>query len=486
MNDLHKAYAVLGLEPGSSMDSIMRRYKRLIMVWHPDRAPTKEHKDFAEEELKKINNAKDLLTKHFHGGHKATGCECQPGQATGAGAKSTAGASAGPGPRYHQSKTAEEKQREDEAARNRDAARKRREQEEAKQKQDKANQEYQKKQAEQSMQSAMQQQGALKDEKLRWQISIGIIIAFIGLEIFGSAAIGMKDWWHDFTWKWQRDHPSSDAGSKPPDIGINTGTDTGTTTSAPYIPPYDRTPGGNTTTWQQEQEQRDKEQKDREKKQKDQDIYFAKLEVDKYEKAIEHSQTTIAQLEAQIANPEISGVERNKLVDYQNFQRKCLADSQEGLKYAQQKLSQLQGGSEPSTPSIVSPLPGSGPGIPLVPIPERKSFFSSTPSIYKSPFGPAQNPDTVPATSKPMFDFSKQGGALDPNSVPDSSQSSLEYFSKLKTVPLTPSTSQPPAQTNTGDGSSLQSLLDSFKTRRSTQSLQDILKNTGTSTTTSP
>ena len=62
MNELHKAYAILGLEPGSTMDSIMRRYKRLIMVWHPDRAPTKEHKDFAEEELKKINNAKDLLT----------------------------------------------------------------------------------------------------------------------------------------------------------------------------------------------------------------------------------------------------------------------------------------------------------------------------------------------------------------------------------------------------------------------------------------
>lgn len=486
MNELHKAYAVLGLEPGSSMESIMRRYKRLIMVWHPDRAPTQEHKEFAEEELKKINNAKDLLTKHFNGAHKASGCECQPGQASTAGAKGSAGASAGPGPRYHRSKTAEEKQREDEAARNRDAERKRKEQEEARQKQ--ANEEYQKKQAQQSMQSAMQQQSALKDEKLRWQISIGIIVAFIGLEFFGWMAIGMKDWWHDFTWKWQRDHPSSDAGSKP-DIGTNTGTDTGTTTSAPYVPPYDRTPGGTTTTWQQDQAQRDKEQKERDQKQHDQDIYFAKLEVDKYEKAIEHSQTTIAQLEAQIANPEISGVERNKLVDYQNFQRKCLADSQESLKYAQQKLNQLQGNTESTIPPIVSPLTGNEPGIPLVPIPERKSFFSPAPTINTSPFGPAQNPDTTPngATSKPMFDLSKLRGAQDPNSSPNSS-SSLDYFSKLKTVPLTPSTSQPPAQTNTSplDGTSVQSLLDSFKKRRANQSLQDLLKNTGTNTDTSP
>ena len=88
MNELHKAYAVLGLDPGSSMESIMRRYKRLIMVWHPDRAPTPDHKEFAEEELKKINNAKDVLTKHFgaSGGHRATGCECQAGAGSAAGA----------------------------------------------------------------------------------------------------------------------------------------------------------------------------------------------------------------------------------------------------------------------------------------------------------------------------------------------------------------------------------------------------------------
>ncbi len=118
MNNLHKAYAVLGLEPGSSMESILRRYKRLIMVWHPDRAPSAEHKEFAEEELKKINNAKDLLSKHFGagGGHKTSGCECQPGSAsnTSAGANANAGARSGtgPGPSYHRTKSAEEKRQE--------------------------------------------------------------------------------------------------------------------------------------------------------------------------------------------------------------------------------------------------------------------------------------------------------------------------------------------------------------------------------------
>lgn len=37
---LQKAYFILGLEPGSDLDKVIRRHKRLIMVWHPDRFPT--------------------------------------------------------------------------------------------------------------------------------------------------------------------------------------------------------------------------------------------------------------------------------------------------------------------------------------------------------------------------------------------------------------------------------------------------------------
>jgi hypothetical protein len=88
------------------------------------------------------------------------------------------------------------------------------------------------------MENAMEQQKRLADEKLRWQISIGLILAFIALEIFGSAAIGLKSWWHDFTWKWQNEHSSS---SKPPDTNTGSDTNTGTSTDT-YIPPYYRTP----------------------------------------------------------------------------------------------------------------------------------------------------------------------------------------------------------------------------------------------------
>jgi len=51
------------LEPEASTDAVLRRYKRLVMAWHPDRFPTEDGKKEAEEELKKINNAKKTLTQ---------------------------------------------------------------------------------------------------------------------------------------------------------------------------------------------------------------------------------------------------------------------------------------------------------------------------------------------------------------------------------------------------------------------------------------
>lgn len=336
MNELHKAYAVLGLDPGSSMESIMRRYKRLIMVWHPDRAPTPEHKEFAEEELKKINNAKDVLTKHFGsgGGHKASGCECQPEAAraaAGGGARSGSAGSTGPGPNYHRSKTADDKYHEEQAAKKRDAERKAREEQEARAKQ--AQEEYQKKTTQQSMETAMQQQRALADEKLRWQIAIGLLIAFIGLEVFGCMAIGAKQWWHDFSWKWQNEH--SDSGKKSTDIGTDTGT--ATDTGNVYIPPYERTPGGNQTTWQQEQQLRDKEQREREQKQHDQDVYFTRLDIDKYQKIIEHCNSELANLEMKIADASVSDYEKQKLVEMRNFRQQNLSEAQANLRVAQDR-----------------------------------------------------------------------------------------------------------------------------------------------------
>jgi len=94
MNDLHKTYQALGLEPGAAFDIIKRRYRRLALVWHPDRMSSADAKREAEEELKKINNNFEKLKKHFESDHKSgPSCRCQP-------------AAAGPPPNSSQNKSA--------------------------------------------------------------------------------------------------------------------------------------------------------------------------------------------------------------------------------------------------------------------------------------------------------------------------------------------------------------------------------------------
>ena len=101
MSDLHKAYIDLGLEPGASLEAILLRYKRLIMVWHPDRMPNDAGKHDADEELKKINNAKDVLKQHFDSGeHRDSGaCACRSGAGQQSQAYSRSQGGPGPGDR---------------------------------------------------------------------------------------------------------------------------------------------------------------------------------------------------------------------------------------------------------------------------------------------------------------------------------------------------------------------------------------------------
>lgn len=82
MNELHKAYYVLGLEPGAGFDTIKRRYRILALAWHPDRMTKPDAKKEAEEELKKINNYFEKLKKHFESEHQSgPSCRCQPAAA---------------------------------------------------------------------------------------------------------------------------------------------------------------------------------------------------------------------------------------------------------------------------------------------------------------------------------------------------------------------------------------------------------------------
>lgn len=78
-NEIHKALRDLGIEPGASWDDVSARYKLLVRMWHSDRARP-EDKAVADQELKKINNARDQLKAHYKSAaHVTSGyCRCQP------------------------------------------------------------------------------------------------------------------------------------------------------------------------------------------------------------------------------------------------------------------------------------------------------------------------------------------------------------------------------------------------------------------------
>lgn len=65
MIDLTPYLNILGLPPDATWDQVEHRYRTLVIFWHPDRVSSPHHKALAEEELKKINNAKDRLKQHW-------------------------------------------------------------------------------------------------------------------------------------------------------------------------------------------------------------------------------------------------------------------------------------------------------------------------------------------------------------------------------------------------------------------------------------
>ena len=57
-------YEVLGLKPGASQDEIKKAYRNLIKQYHPDQYGDNPLKDLAEEKMREINTAYDMLTKN--------------------------------------------------------------------------------------------------------------------------------------------------------------------------------------------------------------------------------------------------------------------------------------------------------------------------------------------------------------------------------------------------------------------------------------
>ena len=54
---MNKYYAILGLPPNASKDEVRRKYRRLVLQWHPDRNPSPE----AQGKFIQITEAYDIL-----------------------------------------------------------------------------------------------------------------------------------------------------------------------------------------------------------------------------------------------------------------------------------------------------------------------------------------------------------------------------------------------------------------------------------------
>lgn len=59
------AYRMLELQPGASLEEVKRAHRELAFDWHPDRPENMERRRYAEEYLKKLNIAYDILSR-FH------------------------------------------------------------------------------------------------------------------------------------------------------------------------------------------------------------------------------------------------------------------------------------------------------------------------------------------------------------------------------------------------------------------------------------
>lgn len=61
MSSLTQYYQILGLQPNASPDEVKQAYRKLARTWHPDRFFDPQQKQQAEEEIKKINQAYEIL-----------------------------------------------------------------------------------------------------------------------------------------------------------------------------------------------------------------------------------------------------------------------------------------------------------------------------------------------------------------------------------------------------------------------------------------
>lgn len=270
MNDLHKAYTALGLEPGAPFEPVKRRYRRLALVWHPDRMTNADAKRDAEEELKRINNNYEKLRKHFESEHRSgPSCRCQPAaagppphnahQSSNQNANSQSGAHADRKWQEEQAarKRAEEQQRQaaeaeaarkaPEEARQRDQERQRKEAAEAAARRAaEAAQRAQEKQR--AAEEAVKSESTRKEEVLRWKCSRLIGVAFIGLIAYCWLGCAARDVTHEIGRQWDNFQSWLNHKQQSPPVDPSTPQ---IQPVQPYVPPYERVPVSNGTSFRQ-------------------------------------------------------------------------------------------------------------------------------------------------------------------------------------------------------------------------------------------
>ena len=65
-------YEVLGIKPGASQDEIKSAYRNLIKKYHPDKYADNPLQDLAQQKIREINEAYDMLTKNNNSGSSSS------------------------------------------------------------------------------------------------------------------------------------------------------------------------------------------------------------------------------------------------------------------------------------------------------------------------------------------------------------------------------------------------------------------------------
>jgi curved DNA-binding protein CbpA len=75
MGRLLNSYLALGIPAGAPLTVALRRYRWLAQAFHPDRF-VESRKSAAEQEMRRINDARDILRTHFALKHKSAAEQC--------------------------------------------------------------------------------------------------------------------------------------------------------------------------------------------------------------------------------------------------------------------------------------------------------------------------------------------------------------------------------------------------------------------------